>query len=81
MGKLKQGQTSEWVLSPGSHRVTLGKTGVGGFLSGLFGDRSAISTVIDIPAASTVKYEIGYKINKCGNRRNHVVFFERAAHQ
>jgi hypothetical protein len=83
MGKLRQGQTCEWSLEPGTHRVQLGKTGVGGFVSGLFGgDNSALTTAIDIPGGETVKYEMGYKLKKCAQgRRRHTLFLQRAAHE
>jgi hypothetical protein len=86
MGKLEQGQTSDWSLEPGPHRVEVGHVGVEGFVAKMFGSQKAIMTqTINVPNGSTVKYEIGYKMKKCSQASNlrsrAVLFFQKAAHQ
>lgn len=80
-GKLSQGQVSTWELSAGSHVVKLKYTGVSGFFRSVVNSEYALSTSVIVPSGATSRYELGFRINRCSNRRGkEVVFLEEAAH-
>jgi hypothetical protein len=80
MGKIRQGQTSSWSLSPGTHALKINVTGVGGFIRGILGTQDVYSCHIVILPNQTARYELGYTVNRCeGSRRRHVLFCRNQA--
>ena len=80
MGKLRQGQSSTWSLSPGTHMLALNQTGIGGFFRGMIaGDKSVYSRHISVLPGQTVRYELGFLVPKCGGSKNRYTLFCREA--
>ena len=81
MGRLRQGQSSSWVVPPGPRTVKINKSsaGLNSFISGLMGGgKEVCSEVILIQPGRNARYELGCQVQHCQCTGGWVMYLREA---